>query len=83
MKIFKNLVALSLVTNRTSESSTYRGNVLGAKSLRENCPSLYFPVLGLNVEIFSRFSPNTGKYGPEKTAYLGTFYAMNVKGNSI
>ena len=27
---------------------------------------LYFPV----------FSPNTGKYGPEITPYLGTFHAM-------
>ena len=29
----------------------------------------YFPV----------FSPNTGKYGPEKTTYLDTFYAVNSK----
>ena len=28
----------------------------------------YFPVFGLN----------TGKYGPEKTPYLGTFYAMQA-----
>ena len=27
----------------------------------------YFPV----------FSPNTGKYGPEKTPYLDTFHAVN------
>ena len=27
---------------------------------------LYFPV----------FSPNTGKYGPEKTPYLDTFHAV-------
>ena len=25
---------------------------------------------------FTVFSPNTGKYGPEKTPYLGTFYAV-------
>ena len=29
----------------------------------------YFPV----------FSPNTGKYGPEKTPYLDTFHAKNWK----
>ena len=28
---------------------------------------LYFPIFGLN----------TGKYGPEKTPYLGSFHAMN------
>ena len=28
----------------------------------------YFPV----------FSANTGKHGPEKTPYLGTFHAVNV-----
>ena len=27
----------------------------------------YFPVFGLNTD---RFSPNTGKYGPEITLYL-------------
>ena len=27
----------------------------------------------------SVFSPNTGKYGPEKTPYLDTFHAVSVK----
>ena len=35
----------------------------------------YFPVFGLNTGIFS---PNTGKYGPEKTLYLDTFHAARV-----
>ena len=35
--------------------------------------SPYFPV----------FSPNTGKYEPEKTPYLETFYAVYVSGNII
>ena len=30
---------------------------------------------------FSVFSPNTGKYGQEKTPYLGTFSAMHVPAN--
>ena len=30
----------------------------------------YFPVFGTSV-----FSPNTGKYGPEKTLYLHTLHA--------
>ena len=35
---------------------------------------MFFPTLALNMEI-SVFSPNAGKYGPEKTPYLGTFHA--------
>ena len=41
-------------------------------------PGPYFPVFGLNTEIyevFYVFSPNTGKYRPEKTPYLYTFHA--------
>ena len=34
----------------------------------------YFPVFGLNTN--SVFSPNAGKYGPEKTPYLDTFHAV-------
>ena len=43
----------------------------------------YFPSFGLNTERYglnteylSVFSPNAGKYGPEKTPYLYTFHAM-------
>ena len=39
----------------------------------------YFPVFGLNTEIYgvnSVFSPNKGKYQPEVTPYLGTFHAV-------
>ena len=35
----------------------------------------YFPVVGLNTEIYSVFSSNKGKQGPEKTLYLDTFHA--------
>ena len=42
-----------------------------SESLRENCSNTesgpYFPV----------FSPNTEKYGPEKTPYLDTFNAVS------
>ena len=39
----------------------------------------YFPVFGLNLEIYkiSVFSPNTRKYGPEKTSYLDTFHTVD------
>ena len=34
-----------------------------------------------SVEIRSFFSPNTGKYGPEKTPYLDTFLAVERRWN--
>ena len=39
---------------------------------------LYFSAFGLNTERYylSVFSPNAGKYGPEKTPYLDTFHAV-------
>ena len=49
-------------------------------TLREKCPNTqYFPVFGLNAEIYevnSVFSPNTGKYRPEISPYLDTFHAV-------
>ena len=36
-------------------------------ALREMCP---------NTEYLSIFSPNAGKYGPEKTPYLDTFHTV-------
>ena len=36
----------------------------------------YFPAFGLNTERYEVFSPNAGKYGPEKTPYLDTFHAV-------
>ena len=38
----------------------------------------YFPVFRLNTEIYEVFSPNTGKYGAEKTPYLDILHAVNV-----
>ena len=43
--------------------------------------SLYFPVFGLNSEIYGVnhseiFSPNAGKYRPEKIPHLDTFYPV-------
>ena len=46
----------------------------------------YFPAFGLNTEkyfvSYFVFSPNVGKYGPEKTPYLDKFHtvlALNVR----
>ena len=39
----------------------------------------YFAAFGLNTERYELspvFSPNTGKYGPEKTPYLDTFHTV-------
>ena len=44
-------------------------------------PGPYFPAFGLNPVYLSVFSPNAGKYGPEKTPYLNNFHA--VKGTSV
>ena len=32
---------------------------------------------------FAVFSPNTGKYGTEKTPYLDTFYEVTVDGKAV
>ena len=40
-------------------------------------PGPYFPAFGLNTDKYlSVFSPNAGKYGPEKTPYLDTFHVV-------
>ena len=41
----------------------------------------YFPVVGLNTEIFDVNTGNTEKYGQEKTPYWDTFYAVKVVGS--
>ena len=56
-------------------------------SLREKCPNeelflvRIFPHLNYmrrNMKYLSVFSPNAGKYRPEKTLYLDTFHVVNV-----
>ena len=41
----------------------------------------YFPAFRLNTKrsYLSVFSPNAGKYGPEKTPYLDTFHTVDTK----
>ena len=39
---------------------------------------LFFLAFGLNTNRYV-FSPNAGKYGPEKTPYLDTFHAVICK----
>ena len=44
-------------------------------ALREECPNTEFFLV--RIFLYSdRISPNTGKYGPEKTPYLDTFNAV-------
>ena len=45
-------------------------------SLHEKCTNTEF----FSGQYFPVFSPNTGKYGPEKTPYLDTFHAVYVIG---
>ena len=54
-------------------------------SLREKCPNTEFFLVCIfphsdwiwrGTEYLSVFSPNAGKYGPEKTPYLDTFHAV-------
>ena len=68
---------LCLSTILPHEEIRWNYDISRSESLREKCPNtelllvrifLYFPV----------FSPNTGKYGPEKSRYLYNFYAVNV-----
>ena len=40
---------------------------------------LYFPVFGLNIDIYAEFIPNTRKYVPEKTPYLDTFHSVSFR----
>ena len=79
------------LTSFDSSSATFIQRILYKKSspallvvnqtLREKCPKYgvfsgpYFHAFGLNTEI-SVFSPNAGKYGPEKTSDLETFHTV-------
>ena len=49
-------------------------------SLREKCPNTEFFLVHIfsHTKYLSVFSPNAGKYGPEKTPYLDTFHAVYV-----
>ena len=55
--------------------------------LREKCPNTGFLLVCIfphsdwiqrDTTYFSVFSPNAGKYGPEKTPYLTTFHAVHL-----
>ena len=56
----------------------------GSLTLREKCPNTKFFLVRIflhsdwrkDTPHLSAFSPNPGKYGPEKTPYLGTFHAV-------
>ena len=46
-------------------------------ALGEKCPNTEFILVRLYSDC-SVFSPNKGKYRPEKTPYLDTFHAVTV-----
>ena len=55
--------AIILIANISKLVETFNN------SLRENCPNMEFSGPYLSV-----FSPNAGKYGPEKTPHLDIFH---------
>ena len=50
-------------------------------SLPEKCPKkeCFWPALSAITEQIFVFSPNTGKYGPEKTQHLNTFHTVSAE----
>ena len=42
------------------------------------CDKHYLKIVQIRSIFWSVFSPNTGKYGPEKNPYLDTFHAVKV-----
>ena len=68
--------------------SVQRGELLNSiYSLREKCPNTEFFLVRIfphsdwirrDTSYLSVFSPNTGKYGPEKTPYLDNFHAVHA-----
>ena len=49
------------------------------RTLREKCSNMKF----FSGPYFPVFSPNTGKYGPERTPYLDTFHAVETSTSMI
>ena len=77
-----------LITVLISVGDISNGNYLYTQPLCENCPNTYFFLVRIfphlewirrDAENLSIFSSNVGKYGPEKTAYLDTFHAVNPR----
>ena len=66
------------VKNNVSSVETIGFNLTLEVSLRENCPNMEF----FSGPYFPIFSPNVGKYRPEKPPYLGTFHAVYWPGSS-
>ena len=68
------------------KESTTEMELFHKQTLREKCPKRSFFCSALSVSwteygdlgLISVFSPSTGKYGPEKTSRLDTFYVIKV-----
>ena len=61
-------------------------------TLRENCPNMEFFLVRIfshsnwiwrDTKYLSVFSPNAGKYRPEKTPYLDTFHAGSLPSSKL
>ena len=78
--LFKAMIFLNIRVyyhfQNNSQDQYLKGSLKGVFS------GSYFPVFGLKFSCISEisvFSPNKGKYEPEKTLYLDTFHAVNIK----
>ena len=73
-------------SNLTFSKSQYLiHNFITRNTLREKCPNTEFFLIGIfphsdlirrDTPYLSVFSPNAGKYGPEKAPYLDSFHAV-------
>ena len=85
--LMENFVFCAVICSEaTFEPLTSLASLCGLNlPLREKCPNTEFFLVDIfphldciwrDTEDLSVFSPNTGKYGPEKTPYLDTFYVV-------
>ena len=77
-------------SSASSRDCAGKSKALPQYTLRKKCPIkefflvrifLYLDRIRRSTLQISVFSPNTGKYGPEKTPYLDIFYAVTENSN--
>ena len=83
-KIDKNWWKLLILTEKIFISSEWLEKFFITWKVSKNgvLSGPYFPHLDrirIDTPYLSLFSPNAGKYGPEKTPYMDTFYAVAIK----
>ena len=69
---FESIREVKEISKEKIEKWKYVQSEQEAEALREKCSNTKF----FSGPYFPVFSPNTGKYGPEKTPYLDAFHAV-------